>query len=86
MPDVYIGPAGQTPRVALMNIPTVSCHFNDFMGTFFGFRGVVNYGKHILNTMKNALSLTAPKNYLVEGAEKICGREWLDEEVQNWVC
>lgn len=86
MPDIYIGPAGQTPRVALMNIPTVSCHFNDFMGTFFGFQGVINYGKHILNTMKNASSLITPKNYLVEGVEKICGRNWLDKEGENWVC
>ena len=79
MPDIYIRPAGQTPRVALMNIPTVSCHFNDFIGTCFGFKGVINYGRHILNAIHNTAALITPQNYLVEGAEKICGRDWFQE-------
>lgn len=72
-PDVFIGPAGLTPKNVMMGIPSVSTHFNDFIGPYFGFRGVVTFGRQILNSIRDPLPQYAPENFVIKGAERVCG-------------
>lgn len=77
-PDVFIGPAGVTPKNVMMQVPAVSTHFNDFIGPYFGFRGMVNFGKEILNAINDPMPRYAPFDFLITGKEKICGKEWFN--------
>lgn len=79
-PDVYIGPAGLTPKVNEINIPALSVHFNDFIGSFFGFQGVINFGKYILRGI-NTKGQINYKNDSVYPNEKICGQDWFKKGV-----
>ena len=78
-PDLYIGPAGLTPKVTALNIPAVSTHFNDFIGTFFGFQGIINFGEYILRSMNDPIPSHMNEEYFFNGNEKICGQNWFEK-------
>jgi len=82
-PDLYIGPAGLTPKVTALNIPAVSTHFNDFIGTFFGFQGVVNFGEYILRSMNDPIPSHMNEEYFFNGNEKICGERWFEKGIAS---
>lgn len=77
-PDVYLGPAGLTPKNAMMQVSTVSTHFNDFIGPYFGFKGLIHFGKEILNATTDPVPRYAPLDLLITGRERVCGREWFN--------
>lgn len=78
-PDVFIGPAGLTPKTVMMGIPSVSTHFNDFVGPYFGFRGIVTFGRQILNAIHDPLPQYAPDAFMIQGAERVCGEKWFHQ-------
>jgi nitrogenase molybdenum-iron protein alpha/beta subunit len=75
-PDVFIGPAGLTPKNVMMQIPAVSTHFNDFIGPYFGYKGLVNFGTEILNAVNDPMPRYAPFEFLITGRDRVCGEEW----------
>lgn len=82
-PDVFIGPAGLTPKNVMMRMPAVSTHFNDFIGPYFGFKGVVNFGKEIIKAINDPLPHYAPFNYLLTGPERVCGQPWYKSYIER---
>jgi nitrogenase molybdenum-iron protein alpha chain len=78
-PDVYVGPAGLTPKNVMMGIPSVSTHFNDFIGPYFGFAGVVTFGREILNAIRDPLPHYAPDAFVIRGPERVCGETWFKQ-------
>ena len=82
-PDVYVGPAGLTPKNVMTGIPSVSTHFNDFIGPYFGYRGVVIFAREILNAIRDPLPRYAPDHFVIRGNERICGKEWFDRFTVN---
>jgi nitrogenase molybdenum-iron protein alpha chain len=75
-PDVFIGPAGLTPKNVMMQVPAVSTHFNDFIGPYFGFRGLVNFGREILNAINDPMPRFAPFDFIITGSERVCSKDW----------
>nr|WP_092074065.1 nitrogenase component 1 [Dendrosporobacter quercicolus]NSL47781.1 hypothetical protein [Dendrosporobacter quercicolus DSM 1736]SDM76565.1 Nitrogenase molybdenum-iron protein, alpha and beta chains [Dendrosporobacter quercicolus] len=84
-PDVYIGPAGLTPKNALMQLSAVSTHFNDFIGPYFGFKGLINFGKEILRATSDPVPRYAPLDFLITGRERVCGEEWFKNYMKREV-
>lgn len=85
-PDVFIGPAGLTPKNVMMQVSAVSTHFNDFIGPFFGFRGMVNFGKEILAAVSDPMPHYAPFDLLITGSERVCGRKWYQNFKKKGSC
>ncbi len=75
-PDVFIGPAGLTPKNIMMQIPAVSTHFNDFIGPYFGFKGLVNFGREIRAAINDPMPRYAPFDFIITGSERVCSEEW----------
>lgn len=82
-PDVFLGPAGLTPKNVMVQIPSVSTHFNDFIGPYFGFRGLLNFGQEILNAINDPMPRFAPFDFIITGNDRICGKEWF-ENTNKW--
>lgn len=77
-PDVFIGPAGLTPKNVMMGVCAVSTHFNDFIGPYFGFRGLINFGTEILNSVRDPMPRYAPMDFIIQGRERVCGEKWFN--------
>lgn len=77
-PDVFIGPAGLTPKNVMMGVCSVSTHFNDFIGPYFGFRGLITFGREILNSIRDPMPRYAPMDFLIQGRERVCGESWFN--------
>lgn len=82
-PEVFIGPAGLTPKNVMMQIPAVSSHFNDFIGPFFCFRGMIHFGNEILRAIQDPVPHYAPFQYLITGHERVCGEKWYQKVVER---
>jgi nitrogenase molybdenum-iron protein alpha chain len=82
-PEVFIGPAGLTPKNVMMQVPSVSSHFNDFIGPFFCFKGMINFGKEIIRAIRDPVPHYAPFQYLITGHERVCGEKWYRRTIER---
>jgi nitrogenase molybdenum-iron protein alpha chain len=75
-PDIFIGPPGLTPKNIQMQIPAISTHFNDFIGPYFGFKGLITFSKEIFRALNDPLPHFAPFNYLISGFDRVCDEKY----------
>ena len=62
-PDIYVAPAGLTGNTIKNGIRSLNIHFNDLIGTYFGFKGLINFGNAIINTINSEIKFLKTPNY-----------------------